>query len=475
MYEMLTGRAPYDGESPVAVAIKHINAGAPMPSTINPNIPGGLEQITMHAMCANLDERYSSATEMLYDLEEFRKDPNILFNFRGTPAPVRPQVQLHEKTPADRRAEERARRKKLEEERKKAKRKRIRNIAIIAAGIVALLVLIIILARSCGKSEELVTVPSFENMVYADLNPENYPEFVLVEDSKEYSDTIEAGHIIRQSPAADKQVEAGTKILLVVSLGERNDEMPDLVEMKSNEAERLLKDMDLGLTIRIESVNDDKMEKGRIIRTDPIDGTTLTEGQTVTLYVSLGPKDEKVKVPKVEGEKLTKAITMLTEAGLEYKKTFVDSDEEKDTVVAQGIKPGKEVKKGTVIELEISNGPQEEEPEEEEPEEEEPTEENPDEPTEPSTDPEPPTPPSPDNTGAGEQLSTKVHTITVDDHSEPVTIDVIVASTGELCGESQPLEAGENSVNVALTGSGSVTYNVYVNGTFYTSFTENFG
>ena len=80
MYEMMTGRAPYDGESPVAVAIQHINGGAPMPSTLNPNIPGGLEQIIMKAMAVDPDQRYSSAAQMLVDLEEFRKNPSILFD-----------------------------------------------------------------------------------------------------------------------------------------------------------------------------------------------------------------------------------------------------------------------------------------------------------------------------------------------------------------------------------------------------------
>lgn len=476
MYEMLTGRAPYDGESPVAVAIKHINAGAPMPSTLNPNIPGGLEQITMHAMCANLDERYSSATEMLYDLEEFRKDPNILFSFRSGPAPVRPKVtRIQEKTPAERRAEERARRKKLEEERKKAKRKRIRNIAIIVGGILLILLAIILLASSCGKKVELVTVPSFENLVFADLNEDDYPDFVLVEDSKEYSDTVEAGHIIRQTPAADKQVEPGTKILLVISLGERNDTMPDVVEMKSTEAERLLKSMDMNLTIRIETVNDDKIEENRVVRSDPSKDVTLTEGQTVTLYVSIGPETPMVKVPKVEGEKLAKAVTLLTKAGLEYKKTFVDSDEEKNTVVAQSVKPGEEVEKGTVIEIEISNGPAEDpEPEEKEPEEKEPDEEEPEPPVEPQP-PVEPEPPHEDPPAPADQMSTKVHNITIPEHDESVTVDVICATTDEACGETQSLEPGETSINIALTGSGSVKYNIYVNGDFYDSFTEDFG
>jgi len=82
MYEMMTGRPPYDGESPVAVAIQHINGGAAMPSTLNPNIPGGLEQIIMKGMALEIQDRYVSATEMLQDMEEFRKNPVILFNYR---------------------------------------------------------------------------------------------------------------------------------------------------------------------------------------------------------------------------------------------------------------------------------------------------------------------------------------------------------------------------------------------------------
>ena len=82
MYEMMTGRPPYDGESPVAVAIQHINGGAVMPSTLNPNIPGGLEQIIMKGMALEPGDRYPSATEMLRDMDEFRKDPGLLFAYK---------------------------------------------------------------------------------------------------------------------------------------------------------------------------------------------------------------------------------------------------------------------------------------------------------------------------------------------------------------------------------------------------------
>ena len=82
MYEMMTGRPPYDGESPVAVAIQHINGGAAMPSGLNPNIPSGLEQIIMKGMALEIQDRFVSATEMLQDMEEFRKNPAILFQYR---------------------------------------------------------------------------------------------------------------------------------------------------------------------------------------------------------------------------------------------------------------------------------------------------------------------------------------------------------------------------------------------------------
>ena len=85
MYEMMTGRPPYDGDSPVSVAIQHINGGAAMPSTLNPNIPGGLEQIIMKAMALEIDDRYTTATQMLQDMDEFRKDPGILFDYNVPP------------------------------------------------------------------------------------------------------------------------------------------------------------------------------------------------------------------------------------------------------------------------------------------------------------------------------------------------------------------------------------------------------
>lgn len=101
MYEMITGRTPYDGESPVAVAIQHINGGAPRPSTINPTIPKGLEQIIMKAMAHDLQDRYISAMALLEDLDAFRKNPDIRFQTVELPLVPerRPDLHIHSVQP----------------------------------------------------------------------------------------------------------------------------------------------------------------------------------------------------------------------------------------------------------------------------------------------------------------------------------------------------------------------------------------
>jgi len=130
MYEMLTGRPPYDGETPVSVAIQHINAQAVKPRSINPQIPVGLEQITLHAMQADLEERYENAAEMLRDLDEFRKNPNVNLSVA---VPVSNPVE--HKPVGVQTAAERAVRGKTEPQRRSAasgKRKKSNSVALIA-------------------------------------------------------------------------------------------------------------------------------------------------------------------------------------------------------------------------------------------------------------------------------------------------------------------------------------------------------
>ena len=295
MYEMLTGRTPYDGETPVSVAIQHINGGAPLPSTLVTGIPRGLEQITMHAMASNADERYSSATEMLRDMEEFRKNPSLTFVYgpggqtlRQAPqAPQQPQQPQHggmtrseaeryaaaraanraARQPDERRAAERARR-----EQEKKRRTVIGVVCAAAAAVVLLVVLGVVLLRGSGTNDKPdtpeVEVPKLVGMKLEDINPDDYPELKIDLNgvTYDYNDEYEKGYVYEQTPKAGEMVKGGRvrTISLKVSLGKENNLMPDLAGQSEANAMSQLKAMNLGLNVRREEESSDTVPAGSV-------------------------------------------------------------------------------------------------------------------------------------------------------------------------------------------------------------------
>ncbi len=370
MYEMLTGRPPYDGETPVSVAIQHINGGARLPSELVTGIPLGLEQITMHAMNCNVDSRYSSATEMLRDMEEFRKNPSVTFHFGNTGAlpliyggqeapkshavlPQEPPRPAQTQRPAGgmsrseaeryaaarsagaaqrpargadgRTAEERrAARARREREQEEKKRRKTMTIAIVAASVVVVLLTVLIVVLASGGStrddttitedEGDIRVPNFIGERLEDLNPADYPDLKLdLNDiTYEFSDKYEEGYIIAQTPKADKMVRAGRTVKFTVSKGLEENTMPDVTDQLSDDAVKRLNDMNLNLNIRIEEEASDKVTKGYVVRTEPVSGTKLSKSQTVTVYVSLGSNKmpELVKESEESARKRLEAMEL---------------------------------------------------------------------------------------------------------------------------------------------------------------------
>ena len=224
MYEMMTGRPPYNGESPVAVAIQHINGGAKMPSTINPNIPGGMEQIIMKAMAHDPADRYASATAMLYDMDEFRKVPSILFDYNVPPTDAVTQFKSNpeRKTPttAERVAAGKAasgrrqpprntegkparrpsepqksnpskRRKDAYEE--EETRSKIATIAVIACSVVAVVAIVVFLIALLGSgannNDALISVPTLVGKNYDMLQVSD--DFIINPPNYEHNDKYE--------------------------------------------------------------------------------------------------------------------------------------------------------------------------------------------------------------------------------------------------------------------------------------------
>ena len=350
MYEMMTGRPPFDGESPVAVAIQHINGGAPKPSSLNPNIPVGMEQIILKGMALEPKDRYASATEMIQDMEEFRKNPAIDFRYqasapaehpiaiRGIPqtypkttaekvaasrtnqprpatgripqpqqAPKRPQQAdqgtrrqtVSQNTDAMRRA---AMQRKKEEQRKREERNRIATIAVIVCSVVAIIaigafLIAVFNGALLNKDKDLVEVPYLIGTEYTDDLITKYSDFTIRFQPQQYDSTYQKGQIMYQEPAGGSRVTKGTEIVITVSLGEEPTVkiMEDLTDVNQAEAESFLPGQGFRILVRQEA--SDAVEAGKVIRTDPAKGAELADGQTVSIWVSTGP--ETVTMPNV--------------------------------------------------------------------------------------------------------------------------------------------------------------------------------
>jgi len=344
MYEMMAGRPPYDGESPVAVAIQHINGGASLPSLLNPNIPGGLEQIIMKAMARNLSDRYPSATRMLADMDEFRKDPTMLFDYTGLPldAAIRVQKVLSEKEAAEQNAElepdcagipipptpptppvpapppirdpERFRQQQERSQNFGWAHSRGTKMALIicaAVAAVAIIICLIVAFSSKGKDtdKKVVEVPTFVGKQLSEFS--EYKDLIIMKEEV-YDETVPAGEIISQAIDAGKELMKNSRVQVVVSLGPKPVaiEMPDLTNKTKDEALAALSQ--LGFIPETEEKNDDNVPVGAVISTDPAAGVSLTKDTKIKLVISKGQKITTLGgMPNVVGETKEKAEEIL--------------------------------------------------------------------------------------------------------------------------------------------------------------------
>ena len=417
MYEMMSGRPPYEGDSPVSVAIAHINGGAVLPSALNPNIPGGMEQIIMKAMAHELDDRYATATQMLTDMEEFRKNPALVFRYpiggKILGKQSKQSLTLHSnvgKSAADR-AEERAEAQKKQRQAEMAAAARIASakknaaaekdgkdsgfsvvttVAIVSLSLVCIIAIVIFLYfLLSGTGGKMVEVPDLRGEYLDTLQP---IEGLIIKESRSVYDTeYEAGQIIDQNPDPGKY-RVGTTVYVVVSKGASEPtQMINLIGLTEEKARKDLDSLSLETNVVVETEYN-SLDAGKVIRTQPESGDIITSGQTVTIWISLGEAPEGIvtkPMPGLVGMSLDVAVKTLKAYDFpepHYIKYYHDSPA--GTVLFQSVSESTMIPVDTVIKLEVSLGP---DPNETEPEESEPTQTEPDgsEPTE--TDPVPET------------------------------------------------------------------------------------
>ena len=385
LYEMLTGRLPFDGDSPVSVAIQHINAKPIAPREIVPDIPLGLEQITMKAMASRIDQRYMNAEAMLRDLEEFRKNPQVDFHydlasFHGSqPVPDEPTQSMDSSSSLNRRQHPPARtrtappppRRRPPEERYEEEPETRRNWVIPVVVVVFLaavgVFLWITFFSDMFRQEDALRVPNLLGQNISDVlqDGEVLEHFNVVEQSRQASDEYEEGEIISQDPDAGTEVtadEGPITIHVVVSSGQETMDMIDVVGDTYETAVTRLQQMDLKVDTPVREHSDD-VEEGKVISSDPAEGAQVHPGDTVKLVISDGPETKLVTVPTLTGTTLESARQIAAGAGLTISNvTEVNSNYPAGQVIYQSVAPNTEVEEGTSIVLQVSLGPAQTQP-----------------------------------------------------------------------------------------------------------------
>ncbi|MBE6961031.1 MAG: Stk1 family PASTA domain-containing Ser/Thr kinase [Ruminococcaceae bacterium] len=388
LYEMLTSRLPFEGDSAVSVAIQHLSSIPLAPRDINEDIPEQLELICMKAMSADAERRYASAEEMIADLEFFRKNPGVTLNFdkedlhpEEEDEPTRPisaagKQPVHQKNSAGD-EEEPKRDDSAEDEEDYDEDEddypRINPIwgrillmlAGIATGLVALALLLKFVFSSFGAyvtETPIYTVPAVVGYTVeqAQKLPTVQNVFEIKIEEKLFDDTIPAGVIMQQDPSQGTEKKSGLIINVVVSKGPASGVMPSVIGQEARQAEKvILKDIieAYGLILETESEFSSEYNKGYVMDSRPAAGTVLNKGDTITLFISKGP--ETTVVPNFVGQNIDRVLTQLVDPwnlGTNGVITYQDSDKEAGIILDQSIPDLEVVDVGTDIDFIVSTG-----------------------------------------------------------------------------------------------------------------------
>ena len=383
LYEMLTGRLPFEGESAVSVAIQHLSSIPLAPREINPDIPEQLELICMKAMAPDLEHRYQSADAMIADLEAFRKNPEVEMKFdlsdlrpeeNDEPTRTIRTMPSHTVTiPVHQPERNYPRRERDEDEEPRRTGSGKRGVLVSAVTVAAVAVVIVLFKTILGSFAPAVVdqyqVPDLYNMTIeeAEDDPRIEGVFEIQKVGSEFSTDVPEGHILRQDPKKGETRKGSQLVIQVwVSAGEETGEVPDLENKSEQDArillEKLNKEYDLELTVEApEELKQfsEEITEGYVIKTEPAQGEILKKGDTVKLILSKGPDIKPVTVLPFVGMSIDSVLSQLES----YKLTcdaadveVVDSDKPGGTIVWQSPASGETVPEWTTIKFRVSAG-----------------------------------------------------------------------------------------------------------------------
>lgn len=366
MYEMMTGKLPFEGDSDVSVALQHLSKIPVRPRELNPYIPEAFEDIILKAMEPNINLRYQSAEELLHDLEAFRKGNYAMF----TAGMAIPEDQVRRKRNGNDAFTEfedikpiKKKKRELSEKEYKRRKKRARRVStlsgifLVTVFVVAVLIFLwtYCLRDILGGSKE-IDVPEFIGNYYDDIvDSDTFEDFTF---TVEYASDDEApeGMIIDQSPKSGNRKVSGTpvKVELTVSTGVETEKIPDLVNTEYRAA--IIKLENLGFKVEVTNETSSTITKDYIIHISPSPNESVAKGSTVYLTVSSGPNATYVTMESLIGLTQSAANTRLEFLNLVLGDvgTVTDDSVSEGTVVWQSVSPGNSVEERSKVDIKIA-------------------------------------------------------------------------------------------------------------------------
>ena len=367
LYEMLAGRVPFDGDSPMSVALMHIEETPIGVKCVNIDVPADLDYVTMKAMSRDPADRYQTMSEMLDDLRAVLADENL--PSKEEKVSVTTDESANGETAdggAARDVQGRGRSTRVKDNVKKQIKKKNaeRNAIILAVSTVAAIVLVAIGLIIFFLKPFSKTVPDFAGLTITEAQERAASKGYKISEEVEYtvSDNIAEDRVALQWPAAGAEALRAEPVKLVVSLGASGGaiQVPDIESMNIDDAIAAV--AELGLKYRLVDENNDKIEQGNVIRQSPAAGTHLNPDDYVTIHYSMGVGDKSVSagtttVPSVLGMTIEEAEAVISEAGLSLGSVSNRAfSRPEGTIINQSPASGTQVNSGAPISIVISRG-----------------------------------------------------------------------------------------------------------------------
>lgn len=358
LYEMLAGKVPFDADNAVSVALMQLQEDAKRLTEINPDIPLGLEQICVHAMQKDPNDRYQTATEMLLDIEEVMKNPNTTFDYSYFVDKQPTKYVINAQDSKDLTPDEDDEEEYIDEYYDPNHKKKVITAVVIGVIVLIAAVVLLIMSLTGGSFKSTHSLESFVGMSYDEIQSSDEYDYEFIMQQEKTNET-ESGIVLSQIPEAGTKVLDGSQVTLIVAVTADDISVPNVYNLDQEMAVKALANEGLN-NYTVTSVGSDTVEEGKVVYTNPKAGDIVSADAQITIFVSSGPTTtqiDQIQIPDVRGLSQESARTFLSKMGF-TNINFVteDSMTAKGIVLSQSPAAGTRMKANDTIKITISTG-----------------------------------------------------------------------------------------------------------------------